>query len=140
MNTALDPHVSKIKLVMLRAMYFLILVGLAFSIWPDVIKGTEVFNGIAPPESVVFAMLTSYSIMAYFGLWHPLKMLPLLMIELLWKSIWLITYGLSTIINTSQTDYSESVMQGCVFGVVLTLIVMPWRYVYCRYLFGHIKN
>src|SRR5207244_3573686 len=45
-------------------------------------------------EGVVTALLTAMSLLAFLGLRYPVRMLPLLMFESLWKVIWLGVVGI----------------------------------------------
>ena len=79
-------QVSLPRLYALRAAYLLMSVGLGLTIWP----------GILHPEKpwplmygVVQCVLAAVSLLALLGLRHPLKMLPLLMFEMIWKGLWL---------------------------------------------------
>ena len=39
-------------------------------------------------------MLGGMWVMAWFGLRYPLKLLPLLMLDFVWKTIWVVDYGI----------------------------------------------
>jgi hypothetical protein len=87
------PEVSAFRLYLLRAMYLLIVVGLGFQIWPGILhppKDLEHMRG------VVRSLLGAVSLLAVVGIRYPLKMLPLLFFELVWKSIWILAIGLSS--------------------------------------------
>ena len=84
-------EVSTLRLYLLRAMYVFMFVGLA------VFKLPGIFN---PPEnlsttgSVVLSVLGAIALLAVLGIRYPVKMLPLLLFELLWKIIWVLAFGL----------------------------------------------
>jgi len=61
-------------------------------------------------------------------------MLPILLFELTWKSVWLLTIALP-IWQADQIDpgTAESI-KACGFGVIICLIAIPWPYVYKNYL------
>jgi hypothetical protein len=99
-------EVSTLRLYLLRAMYLLITVGLGITIWPGIISPPENLSHMA---SVVRSVLGAVALLALLGIRYPLKMLPLLLFELLWKSIWVIAFGLPLWLdqkldaNTSET-------------------------------------
>ena len=79
-------EISLFRLYALRAAYLLLAVGLAATVWPLIINH--------PPQwplmnSVVCSLLAAVSVLAAIGIRYPLQMLPILLFELLWKSIWL---------------------------------------------------
>ena len=80
-------------------------------------------------------MLAALSLLAAVGLRYPLKMLPLLIFELLWKLVWLARVALP-LWRAGRIDdalTSNTVAAGM---AVLVLIVIPWRYVAVQYLRG----
>ena len=77
-------EVSTFRLYLMRATYLLIAGGLGVEIWPQIISHPVSMHGATS------SLLAGVSLLAVIGLRHPLKMLPLLLFELIWKSIWLI--------------------------------------------------
>ncbi len=84
-------EISTWRLYLLRAGYLLIAVGLAIMIFPGIIRPSE---NLSHMGAVVRSMLAAVSLLAFLGIRYPLKMLPLLFFELLWKSVWLLAFGL----------------------------------------------
>jgi len=123
------PDVSLLRLYLLRAMYLLIVVGLGLVVWPGIIRHTQpwTLNG-----GVVTCMLAAFSLMALLGLRYPLQMLPILMWELVWKVIWL---GIVAYPAWSAGTIDENTLSTAIecMLVVLIPIVMPWGYVFARY-------
>jgi hypothetical protein len=111
-------------------MYAFMFVGLAIVKWP------ALFN--PPPDlsntgSVVGSVLFAISLLAVLGIRHPLKMLPLLFFEFLWKATWLISWGLPLLLAQHLSPEAEEILTSCLVGVVLVPLVIPWSYVYKHY-------
>ena len=123
-------EVSTFRLYLMRATYLLILVGLGFTIWPGVIhhaKAVELMDG------VVSSLLAAVTVLAALGIRYPLKMLPLLLFELVWKSIWLIAFALP-LWSAHQVDAeTQETVKACLMGIVIFPIVIPWPYVLANY-------
>ena len=120
-------EVSTVRLYLLRAMYLVIVVGLGMEIWPGVIhhpRDLELMRG------VVSALLAGLSLTAVLGLRYPLKMLPLLLFELAWKTIWVLAFGVPLWLGGRLDPASAETMKACLMGVVLCPLVIPWRYVW----------
>lgn len=122
-------EVSLFRLYLMRALYLLITVGLAFNIWPQ-------FTHHAKPltlwHGVGIALLTALSFLAVLGLRYPLKMLPLLFFEMVWKAIWLVAVALPLwSANQLDPDTAASVPE-CLMGIIVP-IVIPWGYVWRHY-------
>src|SRR5215210_1497067 len=84
-------EVSTFRLYLLRAMYVFTFVGLAITRWPGILSPPA---GISHPATVVGSFLFAMSLLAALGIRYPLKMLPLLFFELLWKVLWVVGWGL----------------------------------------------
>ena len=83
--------VSVSRLFALRAGYLLLAAGLAATVWPLLIDHSPQWPLM---NSVVCSMLAAVSILAGLGIRYPLQMLPILLFEVAWKSIWLIAVTL----------------------------------------------
>ena len=80
-------EVSLFRLYLLRSMYLLIVLGLGLMVLPGSFHHEEPWELM---EGVVACMLTAFWL-CQSGLRYPLLMLPLLLWELVWKTIWLIS-------------------------------------------------
>lgn len=118
--------VSTFRLYLLRAMYALIAIGLGLTIWPQIVSAPFT----ADPKSVIRALLGALALLSVLGIRYPLKMLPLLMFELLWKVIWVVASALPMWLGRGLDDYASETFFACLMGIVLVLLVMPWGYAY----------
>lgn len=126
---ALKPEVSLARLYVLRATYLFMLLGLASYIWPALIANARA-DEIS--QNSVRSMLTAVSILALIGLRHPLQMLPLMLFELIWKSIWLLAVALPMqLAGQIDAEAAESV-KACLMGAIF-LVAIPWPYVWRHY-------
>ena len=123
-------EVSNFRLYLLRAYYLLIALGLGFMVWPRLIHHTTQWALVGGDT---FGLLAGVQLLAILGIRYPLKMLPLLFFELVWKSVWLITIALP-LWRTNQIDpgTAESI-KACGMGVVLSLIAIPWSYFFRQF-------
>jgi hypothetical protein len=118
------------RLLLLRAMYLLLAAGLGLSIWPSIIMGP---HAPADSKTVVRAVLAAVGLFALVGLRYPLRMLPLLIFEALWKTIWLVAFALPLWrAGTMDATTAKNAME-CLVGAGLVLLVTPWGYVYQNY-------
>jgi hypothetical protein len=121
--------VSLFRLYALRAGYLLIAVGLAATVWPIVINHSPRW---ALMHSVACSLLAAVSVLAAVGIRYPLQMLPILLFEILWKSIWLIAVALP-LWSANQIDARTwETVTDCLFGAILIPLI-PWRYVISEY-------
>ena len=123
-------QVSQFQLHLLRAMYLLMVVGLALTAWPAVLFPE---NRVGDSHAVVQSMLVAYSLLSLLGLRYPLQMIPVLLVEIIWKSTWVIAFALPMKMSVGLDEYASAVMFACVMGIILTPISIPWKYVYQEY-------
>ncbi|MDQ5827767.1 MAG: hypothetical protein M3441_26820 [Chloroflexota bacterium] len=123
-------EVSTFRLYLLRAMYLFIAVGLAIFELPALLHP----ENLSPQDSVVLSVLGGFALLAVVGIRYPLKMLPLLLFELLWKAIWLLVFGLPLLLSGRLGPETTQTLTACLMGVVLVPLVMPWGYVLKHYL------
>ncbi len=132
-NTVKMYEVSLLRLYLLRALYLLIVVGLGIVQWPEVINQfIQQENSWELMDGVVACMLTAFSVLSILGLRYPLQMLPLLLWELVWKSIWLIVVALP-LWSAGQMDESTWATAYACLMVVIVPFVIPWRFVFAHY-------
>jgi hypothetical protein len=85
-------------------------------------------------DGVVLSVLFAFALLAVLGIRYPIKMLPLLFFELLWKSIWVVAFGLPLLLSDGLDPNTTETLTACLMGVVLVPLVMPWGYVFKHYL------
>lgn len=119
-------EVSLVRIYVLRATYLLLVIGLGAMIVPDVLSHPVISRGVIP------SLLGAVWVLTFVGLKYPLEMLPLLMFEFAWKSIWMVAYGLPqwSAGQLPPTFAEDSFNIG--LGVILMPLVIPWGYV-CRH-------
>lgn len=126
----MPKEVSTLRLYLLRALYLLNLVLLGATIWPTLIK----HEGLSDPvQAVAFGFWGALAALSGLGIRYPLKMLPLLFVQLLYKSIWMIAVALPLWSTYRSIDYTQDM----VFGIAVDLICIPWVYVWQSYVKGH---
>ncbi len=84
--------------------------------------------------AVVRCVLGAVSLLAVLGIRYPLKLLPLHFFELLWKSVWVLAFGLRLWSAGELGSDAKGTLSDCIFGIVLVLLVTPRGYVLEHYL------
>ena len=84
-------------------------------------------------RGVVRSVLGAVALLSVLGIRYPVRMLPLLFFELVWKSIWVLSFGLPLWSAHRLDAGTGETMQACLMGVVLFPLVIPWRYVFTHY-------
>jgi hypothetical protein len=127
-------EVSTLRLYLLRAMYVFMVVGLAiFKLAPAILHP----ENLSPQDGVIASVLGAFALLAVLGIRYPLKMLPLLFFEFVWKAIWVLTLGLPLLLSggldPNVSFGGTETLINCLLGIVLVPIVTPWGYVFKHY-------
>lgn len=122
-------EVSLFRLYLLRATYLFVAVGLGFAIWPQLVHHPtpwSLWHGVG------CSLLGAISILALLGVRYPLKLLPVLFAEVIWKVIWLTGVARPLWLSGQMDADNWEVTTSCLMGAIF-LVVIPWRYAYATY-------
>ena len=114
------------RLYTLRVAYLILAIGIGLTFWPSVLEHTPEF---AATRGIQFSLLAGLGLTALFGLRYPVKMIPLLLFELIWKTIYLIFFALPLYRAHLVTDDIAS----DIFSIAMVVIfvpLIPWGYVF----------
>lgn len=111
----------------LRLFYLLMLVFVAPAAWRVLITHEGPW---APLSAVAWSVWAAYPTLALFGLFHPLRWLPIMIVTLVYKTIWLavVAYPLwraGALEGSPAQSIAESFLP-----VTLLALVIPWGYVW----------
>ena len=123
-------EVSVLRLYLLRALYLFIGIGLAATIWPQILHHPtpwSLWHGVG------CSLLTAVSLLAFLGIRYPLKMLPLLFFEMIWKAIWLIAVAIPLWASDQMDAVNLETAQNCLVGLIVPFAI-PWRYVWVQFI------
>ena len=121
-------ELSLTRLHLMRAGYLLMGVGLVLVKWPLLPRA----HTLPLYEGVTLCLLTAMSLLAFVGLRHPVRMLPVLLFESAWKLLWLALVALPRAVAGDLDAATSEVLVNCSL-VVLILAVVPWPYVWRTY-------
>ena len=130
-TTAAPPAATALSLTRLHLMrggYLLMGVGLVLAKWPLLPDA----HRLPLYEGVTLCLLTAMSLLAFLGLRHPVKLVPLLVFESAWKLLWLCLVALPKAAAGGLDAATAGIAFNCSL-VVLFLAVIPWRYVWRTY-------
>jgi len=122
-------EVSLFRLYTLRLCYLILAAGLGAYVWPLVIHHTSDF---AIANGVRYSLLAGLGLIAVLGFRYPVRMIPLLLFELLWKAIYLIAFALPLWRAHQVTDAAAEDIRACLM-VVIFIPLIPWGYVVRHY-------
>ncbi|MBS0318937.1 MAG: hypothetical protein JSR18_00220 [Proteobacteria bacterium] len=129
MNLNESVPVAMWRIHMLRLQYLLIACVMGFFVWQQVLFETAPW----PPNRIVAkSMLAALALMCLLGLRYPLKMLPLMLLEILWKTVAIVLIILPAWTGGRLTPDQEGLFFECI-GILVAYAVMPWGHVWAKY-------
>jgi hypothetical protein len=123
-------EVSLFRLYLMRSLYLLNFVLLGMNVWPGLIGHGKPWD---PMHGVAVSFWAALSALSGLGIRYPLKMLPLLFMQLTYKSVWVLAVGLPLRSAGKLDPVAAELFSVCAIGLVVDLIVIPWPYVLANY-------
>jgi hypothetical protein len=122
--------VRPINIYALRLIYFLMLVFVGTDSWMGLIRHQGPWD---PVRAVAVCVWAAYSTLSILGLIHPLRMLPIMVFMIFYKSLWLIVvaYPMWRAGTLAGTPAGE--MTRVFLWIPLPIIAVPWKYFFRNY-------
>lgn len=121
----------------LKAMYMITIFiagafGLGIVLAPELIKARLHTTCDVIPYGMLGAVWLAMGIVAIFGLRDPLKFVPLLLVQLIYKSVWVASIAIP--MWMAGTFATKDMVTAALFGLVIVgdLIAIPFRYLFAR--------
>jgi len=124
--------VRRINIYLLRLVFILMFFLLGRDTWTHVLTHQGVWE---PVNAVAWCVWTAFATLAGLGIVHPLKMLPILLLEIFYKVLWLILVAYPL---WSKGKLAGSPAEGITWAflwVILPIIAVPWAYVFVNYIY-----
>src|SRR5579872_2881330 len=125
--------VPPINIYLLRLLYTLMFFFLSYTSWTHIINHTGPWD---PANSAAWFMWASCAFIASIGILRPLKMLPIVLFEIIYKVAWLIVIALPLYQRHELTGTPAEGMANNFILVILPIVAMPWRYFLRTYILG----
>ena len=85
-----------------------------------------------PWRGLGHSMLFALAVFAIGGVFRPLAFLPIMLYEIVWKAVWLAVVALPPWLAGEQIPGVVNAKSSMI-GICLIIIVIPWKYVWWRY-------
>jgi hypothetical protein len=121
-----------INIYLLRLLYILMFFVLGKETWTHIITHQGPWN---PIDGVAWCVWTAFATLAGIGIIHPVKMLPIVLLEIFYKVLWLylVAYPL-----WSKGTLAGSPAEGITsefLWVILPIVAVPWSYAFGAYIY-----
>ena len=122
--------VSTFRLYVLRIAYLMVSLFLITQIWPALIRHATTSTHMT---GVARCLMAAMAPLMLLGLRYPLKMLPIMLFEFIWKLIWVVVIGLPLWSAHNLNPDTFETLKACGLGVVILPLMIPWGYVFANY-------
>jgi hypothetical protein len=128
-NEGVFPPVALWRINAMRFLFLLMALVMGSVVWSQLL-----FESADWPawRGVAKSMLAALALMSLLGVRYPMQMLPLMLYEIAWKTVWLILIAGRAWMAGKWTADIEGLFYDCV-GIVIAYFIVPWRYVWARY-------
>ena len=123
--------VPLINIYLLRLLYTLMFLFLSYDSWAHIIHHTGPWD---PANSAAWFMWGSCAFISVIGIRRPLKMLPIVLFEIIYKTAWLIVIAYPLHQRNELAGTPTEAMANNFMLVILPIVAMPWRYFFRTYI------
>ena len=120
-------EVSLLRLYVLRGMYLLNCLLVGSGVCYEFIHREKPWDQMV---GVAFSFFAALSVLSALGIPYPLAMLPLLFVQLFYKTFWVFMVYLPLRAAGASSDLT----QGFLIAIALDIVVIPWRYVFVHWI------
>jgi len=121
--------VRPIQIYLLRLVFLLVFLAVGSDSWGGILRHHGSWD---PVRAAAICMWASYSLLSILGVFHPLKMLPITLFEILYKIVWLIIVAYP-LWKANQLAGTAAEMTKAFLFFPLLIVATPWRYVLDTY-------
>ncbi len=117
--------VPAINIFLLRLLFLLMFVFLSFDAWRHIFQHTGPWKNA---DAAAWCMWGSYAIISFIGIRKPLKMLPIVLFEIIYKVTWLMIVAYPLWVKNELAGSSAEGMTHVFVWVIFPIVAMPWKY------------
>jgi len=120
-------EVSIPRLYVMRGMYLVNCVLVGSGVWVQFIRRQSPWD---PITGAAFSFWAALSVLSALGTRYPLTMLPILFVQLFYKTFWMFIVYLPLRAAGRSTDLTQPFL----IAIAADIIVIPWSYVFGHYI------
>jgi hypothetical protein len=125
--------VRRVNIYLLRLVYILMFFVLGKDTWTRILTHQGTWE---PTNAIAWCVWTAFATLAGLGIFRPLKMLPILLLEIFYKVLWLIIvayplWSTGKLLGSPAEDTTAAFL-----WVLLPIIAVPWTYVFTTYIYN----
>jgi len=124
--------VRPISIYLLRLLYVLMFFVLGKETWTHILTHQGPWE---PTNAVAWCVWTAFATLAGIGIIRPAKMLPIVLLEIFYKVLWLILVAYPLWSKGTLAGSSAEGITSSFLWVILPIVAVPWGYVLVNYFY-----
>ena len=129
-DPARHEGVRPIHIYLLRVIYLLMCTLMARTAWANILGHQGAW---APYQAMCDSVWAAYGTLALLGLLHPLRMLPIVLFMIFYKSVWLAVVALPLVRAGTLAGSSAEELTYIFLAAPVFALCVPWGYVVRQY-------
>jgi hypothetical protein len=114
-------------------LFTLVFLFVTYDAWSQILNHKGTWNSV---NAAAWCMWGAYSLISFIGIIYPLKMLPVVLFEVIYKVTWLVIVAYPLWIKNELINSPAEGMTNAFLWVILPIVAMPWRYFFRTYILG----
>jgi hypothetical protein len=124
--------VRPIHIYLLRLVFVLMFFVLGATTWSQILTHEGPWN---PTSAIAWCVWTAFATLAGLGIIRPLKMLPILLLEIFYKVLWLFVVAYPLWSTGKLKGSPAEATTSAFLWVILPIVAVPWGYVFRTYVY-----
>jgi hypothetical protein len=125
--------VRRINIYLLRLVFLLMFFVLGKTTWTHILTHKGSWD---PTSAIAWCVWTAFATLAGLGIVRPLKMLPILLLEIFYKVLWLLIVALPLWSKGILTGSPAEATTSAFLWVILPVVAVPWWYVFKTFIYN----
>jgi len=130
-----DPRhegARRINVYLLRLVFVLMFFGLGKDTWTHILTHQGSWD---PADAVAWCVWTAFATLAGLGIIRPIKMLPILLLEIFYKVLWLLVVAYPLWSKGELAGSAAAGTTAAFLWVILPIVAVPWGFVFVNYFY-----
>jgi hypothetical protein len=124
--------VRRLNIYLLRLLYILMFFVLGRQTWTQILTHRGAWE---PMSAVAWCLWTAFATLAGLGIIRPLKMLPIVLLEIFYKVLWLLIVAYPLWSEGKLEGSSAQGTTSAFLWVILPIVAVPWGYAFATYVY-----
>jgi hypothetical protein len=124
--------VRPINIYLLRLLYGLMFFVLGKMTWTHILTHKGPWD---PTDAVAWCVWTAFATLACLGIVRPLTMLPIVLLEIFYKVLWLVVVAYPLWSRGTLAGSAAEGITSQFLWVILPIVAMPWGYAFVKYVY-----